>query len=184
MTSLIGADRYTIQFKGLNYNINDVIPLSFTTNYSGNFTFAFDHADGFFLSNSQPVYILDTQTYIYTNIKNANYTFSSASGMFNDRFKLVFYNPNEVSSLGTNEIFTAKNLVVVQQQENILIQTGNTVLESVAIYNLNGQIIYQNYDVDDNELIISNLKIERQPVIIRAITKDGIMVSKKWLYYR
>jgi hypothetical protein len=184
LTSLIGADRYTIQFKGLNYNLNDVVPLSFTTNYSGNFTFAFDHADGFFLNNSQPVYILDTQTNIYTNIKNANYTFSSTNGMFNDRFKLVFYNPNETASLGTTEIFTSSSLVVVQQQENIFIKTGNTVLESVAVYNLNGQIIYQNYNVDDNELVISNLRIDRQPVIIRAITKEGIMVSKKWLYYR
>lgn len=184
LTSLIGSDRYAIQFRGLNYSLNDIIPLSFMTNYEGNFTFALDHVDGFFLSSTQPVYILDTQTNIYTNLKTSNYTFNSTIGTFNERFKLVYYNPNETASLGTNEIFTSKNLVISQQQENILIETGSTVLQSVAIYNLNGQIIYQNYNVDANQLTVSNLKINHQPIIIRAITKDGIMVSKKWLYFK
>jgi hypothetical protein len=184
LTSLIGSDRYTIQFRGLNYSPNDIIPLSFTTNYEGNFTFSLDHVDGFFLNSTQPIYILDTQTNIYTNLKTSNYTFSSAIGMYNERFKLVYYNPNETASLGTNEVFTSKNLVVSQQQENILIQTGNTVLESVAIYNLNGQIIYQNYNVEATQLTVTDLKINHQAIIIRAITKEGVMVSKKWLYFK
>lgn len=183
LTSLIGADRYTIQFKGLTFNTNDIVPLSFVTNYNGNFTFAIDHVDGFFLSSSQPIYILDTQTNVYTNLKTSSYTFSATIGTHNDRFKLVYYNPNETANLGTNDLFTSNNLVVSQQQENILIQTGNTTLESVAIYNLNGQIIYQNYKVNATELTVTNLKINHQPVIIRAITKEGIMVSKKWLYF-
>ena len=183
LTSLIGADRYTIQFRG-TYNSNDIIPLSFMTNYAGNFTLVLDHVDGFFLSSTQPIYILDTQTNIYTNLKNSNYTFSSGIGTFNERFKLVYYNPNETASLGTNEVFTARNLVISQQQENILIQSGNTVLKSVAIYNLNGQILYQNYNVEATQLTVTDLKINHQPVIIRAITQEGIMVSKKWLYFK
>ena len=183
LTSLIGADRYTIQFRGLNYDPNDVIPLSFMTNYNGNFTFALDHVDGFFLNSSQPVYILDTQTNVYTNLKTSNYTFSSAIGTFNDRFKLVYHNPYETNSLGINDVFTSDNLVILQNQDNISLQTGDTVLESVAIFNLSGQIIYQNYNVNATQLTVTNLKINHQPIIIRAITKDGIMVSKKWLYF-
>lgn len=183
LTSLIGADRYTIQFKGLTYNFNDMIPLSFSTNYTGTFTFSLDHVDGFFLSSTQAIYILDTQTDTYTNIKTGNYTFSSSTGIFNDRFKLVYYNPNVTSSLGNNDLtFTASDLLVHQNQGNLLIQSGNTSLKSVAVYNLNGQIIFQNYNVNSNNVTITNLNINHQPIIIRAITQEGILVTKKWLY--
>lgn len=183
LTSLIGADRYTIQFKGLTYNANDLVPLSFMASYSGTFTFVLDHVDGFFLNSSQPIYILDTETNTYTNIKTGTYSFSSGIGIFNDRFKLTFYNPYVTSSLGTNDsVFTPNDLLIYQDQENIEIQSGEMMLKSLAIYNLNGQIIYQNHNVNDTKLVVTGLNLSKQAIIINAVNQEGILVSKKWLY--
>lgn len=185
LTSLIGAERYTIQFRGPYFNSNDIIPLSFKTNYNGNFTFSLDHVDGLFSIGTQPIYILDTANNVYTNLKTSNYTFSCTIGTYNDRFKLVYFNPDQASSLGTNNnAFNSSDLMVLQQQDNMVIKTGNTVLKSVAIYNLNGQILYQNYNVNDSQLTVTHWNTNHQTVIIRAVTTEGIVVSKKWLCYQ
>jgi hypothetical protein len=185
LTSLIGNERYAIQFRGLNYSPNDVIALSFKCDYEGSFTFAFDHADGFFLNSNQPIYILDTETNVYTNIKTSNYTFNCEAGMFNDRFKLVFYNPGQTSSLGnTDHQFTSNNISVYQDQGDMLVQSNYAQLKMVAVYNLNGQMIYQNNNVNDVRLNISGLNTNYQALLIKAVTTDGIPVTKKFLAVR
>ncbi|MFY7936095.1 MAG: hypothetical protein ACOVOQ_01855 [Flavobacterium sp.] len=182
LTSLIGNDRYAIQFRGLNYSPNDVIPLSFMSTYEGNFTFAFDHADGFFLNTNQPVYILDTETNIYTNLKTSNYTFNCQVGMFNERFKLVFYNPNQTSSLGnTDHQFASNSISVYQDQGDMFIQSSYAQLKSLSIYNLNGQLLYENNNVNDVRLSISGLNTNHQALFLRGLTVDGIPVTKKFL---
>lgn len=185
LTSLIGNDRYAIQFRGLNYSPNDVIALSFNCAYEGNFTFAFDHADGFFLNSNQPIYILDTETNVYTNIKTSNYTFNCQVGMYNDRFKLVFYNPGQTSSLGnTDHQFTTNSISVYQDQGEMFIQSGYAQIKSLAIYNLNGQLIYQNNNVNDVRLVVSGLNTNHQALFIKGLTVDGIAVTKKFLAVR
>jgi hypothetical protein len=185
LTSLIGNDRYAIQFRGLNYSPNDVIDLSFACAYEGSFTFALDHADGLFLNNSQPIYILDTETNVYTNIKTGNYTFNCQIGTYNDRFKLVFYNPAQVSSLGnTDHQLNSNSISVYQDQGDMLVQSNYAPLKMVAVYNLNGQVIYQNNNVNDVRLNISGLNTNYQAVFIKAVTADGIPVTKKFLAVR
>jgi hypothetical protein len=185
LTSLIGNERYAIQFRGLNYSPNDVIALSFKCDYEGSFTFAFDHADGFFLNSNQPIYILDTETNVYTNIKTSNYTFNCQAGIYNDRFKLVFYNPGQTSSLGnTDHQFNSNNISVYQDQGDMLVQSNYAQLKMVAVYNLNGQMIYQNNNVNDVRLNISGLNTNYQALLIKAVTTDGIPVTKKFLAVR
>lgn len=185
LASLIGNDRYAIQFRGLNYSPNDVIALSFKCDYAGSFTFALDHADGFFLNSNQPIYILDTETNVYTNIKTANYTFNCEAGLYNDRFKLVFYNPGQTSSLGnTDHQFTTNSISVYQDQGDMFIQSSYAQIKSLAIYNLNGQLIYQNNNVNDVRLVVSGLNTNHQALFIKGLTVDGIAVTKKFLASR
>ncbi len=182
LSSLIGNDRYAIQFKGLNYSPYDEIPLSFMSTYNGSFTLALDHADGFFLNSTQPIYILDTETNLYTNLKTSNYTFNCSAGMFNDRFKLTFHNPALLTSLGnTDHQFSSNSISVYQEQGDMFIQSNYAQLKSLAVYNLNGQMIYQNNNIADVRLRISGLNANHQAVFIKAVTVDGIPVMKKFL---
>ncbi|WP_295334252.1 T9SS type A sorting domain-containing protein [Flavobacterium sp.] len=185
LASLIGNDRYAIQFRGLDYSPYDVIPLSFMSTYNGTFTFALDHAVGFFLNTNQPIYILDTETNLYTDLKTTSYSFSCSVGMHNERFKLVFYNPTQVSSLGnTNHQFTSNNLTIYQDYNDVAIQSNSAQLKSLSIFNLNGQMIYENNNVMDVRLRISGLNTNYQALFIKAITVDGTTITKKFLAVR
>lgn len=181
LSSLIGDTRYAIQFKGLPFVPTDVVPLSFSATYNGTYTFNIDHMDGFFSDPNFGVYIFDTVTNTYTNLKTTNYTFTSGVGTFSSRFQLTYTAPS--SNLGVNtNAFSASNVNVYKDNAAIVINTGSIVLTNVAVYTINGQVVYQNNDANTSLLTINADAIATQPLIIKVTTEEGTTVSKKWLY--
>lgn len=181
LASLIGDTRYAIQFKGLPFVPTDVVPLSFKATYNGTYTFTIDHMDGFFSTTTFGVYIHDNLTNTYTNIKSGGYTFTSTAGIFNNRFELTYSNPS--SNLGVDaNAFSAHSLVVYKDNTAIVINAGTVVLNTVNVYTLTGQTLYQNNQANASEIVINADVIAKQPLIIKVTTQDGATVSKKWLY--
>ncbi|MFM2213206.1 MAG: hypothetical protein RL427_469 [Bacteroidota bacterium] len=182
LSTLIGDTRYAIQFKGLPFSPTDVVPISFSATYNGTYTFNIDHMDGFFTSPTFGVYIYDTVTNTYTNLKTTNYTFTSTVGTFNSRFQITYTTAS--SNLGVNtNAFSAANVNVYKDNAAIVINTGSMLLTNVAIYTINGQVVYQNNQANTSALTINPEVMTTQPLIIKVTTEEGITVSKKWLYY-
>lgn len=180
LASLIGNVRYAIQFKGLPFTTSDVVPLSFKASYNGTYTFAIDHMDGFFTNTTFAVYLHDLTTNTYTNLKAGGYTFTSDSGMYNNRFELTYATAS--SNLGTNSnVFRPADLNVSQNSNNIVINAGTTILKDITLYTLNGQQLYQNNQIDASMATIINPVRNTQPIIIKVTTQEGVSVSKKWL---
>ncbi len=183
LASLIGDTRYAIQFKGLPFSSADVVPLSFSATQSGTYTFAIDHMDGFFTNSSFAVYVHDKLNNTYTNLKTSNYTFTCSSGMNNSRFELT-YSVDSTTSLGTvTNAFNADKLEVYNTNQSVTIKSGDTVLKTIELYNINGQVLFENKEVNAAQTTISNLPVTKQAIIIRATSEDGITAVKKWLYY-
>lgn len=181
LTSLIGNSRYAIQFRGLSLSETNVMPLSFSASYNGTYTFAIDHLDGFFTSSNCGVYIHDTVTNTYNNLKTGSYTFTVNAGMYNNRFQFI-YTANS-STLGTSQnTFTSQNLNISKNNSDIVINSGTTLLKDITIYSIKGELLYQNQNNNSSQTIISSLTLSQQPIIIRVTTQDGITVTKKWLY--
>lgn len=184
LASLIGDVRYAIQFKGLPFSDSDIVPLSFTATLNGTYTFAIDHMDGFFLDQSFIVYLHDKVTNTFTNLKTGNYTFSSNSGLYNSRFELTYTTALGATALGTTRNqFTTNDLEVYHSNNAIAIKSGNVILNSIQLYSLNGQVLYDNNNVNTTETTIPNLNISKQTIVVRATTNDGIIINKKWLYH-
>ncbi len=180
LASLIGNARYAIQFKGLPFNPNDIVPLSFSASYNGTYTFVIDHKDGFFNNPAFAVYLHDTLTNTYTNLKTGGYTFTANTGMYNNRFELTYSVP--LTSLGVNQnAFTAANLVVYQNNADLIINSGPTPLKTIALYSISGQLLYQNNQANATETIITNANYKQQPIIIKVTTQEDVTVSKKWV---
>lgn len=178
LASIIGDVRYAIQFKGLPFSDSDIVPLSFTATLNGTYTFAIDHIDGFFLNQSFIVFLHDKVANTYTNLKIGNYTFSSNSGAYNSRFELTY-----TTALGTtSNQFRANDLEVYHADNAINIKSGNVILNSIQLYSLHGQLLYNNNNVNTTETKISNLNICQQTIVVKATTNDGTTVIKKWLY--
>ncbi|QBZ96591.1 T9SS sorting signal type C domain-containing protein [Flavobacterium sangjuense] len=181
LASLIGNVRYAIQFKGLPFTSADVVPLSFSASYSGTYTFAIDHLDGFFTNSSLGIYIHDTVTNTYNNLKTSGYTFTSEAGMYNSRFELTYTTGSTALGIGQNT-FNAENLNLSQNNDNIIIDSGTTLLKDITLYSINGTLLYQNHDINSSQTTISSLILSQQPIIIKVTTEGGITVTKKWLY--
>jgi hypothetical protein len=178
--SLIGDVRYAIQFKGLPFNASSEVPLSFNATYNGTYTLAIDHCDGFFLGANFGVYIHDTLTNTYVNLKNGGYTFTSTAGMFNSRFQLAYSVPSGNLAV-TDTVFTANNLMVYKNNTSIVINTGTVDLKEITLYSIAGQELYRSNNVNSHLVEIESLNVNHQPIIVKATTQDGITVTKKWL---
>jgi hypothetical protein len=178
LSSLINNERYAIQFRGAPFSSSNTMPLSFATSISGNFTLTIDHMDGLFLDPNQPIYIHDADTNSCVNLKTANYTFAATPGTYNNRFSVVYYNTLAVA---TNN-FRASDLVVSNSNDTIIINAGNTVLANVALFSIDGKMLYNNKNVNSNELLIQNVYATHQPMIVKVISDNGSIVSKKWIY--
>ncbi len=181
LTSLIGSARYAIQFKGLPVSVTDAMPLSFSASFNGTYTFAIDHLDGFFSNSNCGIYIHDTATNTFSNLKMGSYTFTANAGMHNNRFEFVY--TEDSTALGTDQnTLTTENLNVSKNNTNIIIDSGDILLKDITLYSINGQLLYQNQNNNSSQIIISSLMLSRQPIIIKVTTQDGISVTKKWLY--
>lgn len=89
LTSIIDNNEYIIQGRALPFMDVDVVVLGFKTNQPGTYTIKLSIFDGLFLGN-QSILLKDNLTGILHNLKTASYTFTSTSGVFNDRFEIYY----------------------------------------------------------------------------------------------
>lgn len=182
LTSLIGDVRYAIQFKGLPFVATDVVALSFNAVYSGSFTLSIDHCDGFFQNINFGVYIHDTVTETYANLKNGGYTFNSEMGLYNTRFELVYTAPESNLSIETN-IDTSSVILVYPTATSLVIESSNgNLLQQVFLYTLNGALLARKEVSSATVIRVEGLNLQHQPLFVKGITTTGrTFVKKCWL---
>jgi hypothetical protein len=99
-----------------------------------------------FMINFDPtnVYLHDTQTGVYHDIKSGNKTLLIAPGHYTDRFEITFKNTSGTLS---NESLDTTNFDVFQNNRNKELMVLNPALEEVAnisLYDLAGRQIFSN----------------------------------------
>ncbi len=153
----------------------DVVPLGFTADVAGTFTFELDHVDGLLLG-SQNIYLVDNLTNTFHNIKEGSYTFTTEVGTFDDRFRIVYATDEE---LGTEvPAIDAKNVIVYRDGKQINI-TAPQDIQSVVVYDMLGRVLYENNNVNAAKFVTSNIETSQQVVIVKMTTADRQVVSKK-----
>ena len=156
----------------------DVVPLSFKTTIAGNYTIAIDHVDGLF-SGNQNIYIRDIFTGIVHDLKQSAYSYATTTGTFNNRFELVYAS----TPLSTqNPIFNDNAIVIYKQNEVLNINSGNTEMKSVRIFDVRGRLIYEQKAIKASTLTIKDLTAAQQVLIVQITAADDQMVSKKVVY--
>lgn len=175
--SLLDNERMTIQGKQWPFFINDEVGLGYFTPSQGIYKIAIAAVDGVF-EGQQDIFIEDKELNIVHDLKATPYVFNTNRGEFKNRFVLKFNN----SSLETDDFEASQNEVIVSSASTILIQSDNYNLSKVYVYNLLGQIIYENSSVDDKELIISEIAHDNSIKIIKVITENNRILFKKIIY--
>lgn len=179
LNSIINNEEFVIQAKGLPFDDNDAVPLTFKTNVDGNFTISIDHVDGLFL-NDQNIYLKDNLLQIIHNIKEKSYLFATTKGIFNNRFELVYKNTN---TLGISELESAENKIIVFEKDGVLnVKSSIKNIKKIMVYDILGKLVFQQKNVNQTNTILKNLNKSEQILLVKIMTDDNQIGTQKVIY--
>ena len=159
-----------------NFDANDVVPMGYVVENSGNYTIALDHFEGV-LNNGQDIFVHDNLLGITRNLNEGNYSFTSAAGNFADRFKIVYNQPLSVD----DNVLTANNVIVYKEGATININTGTAIMANVTVYDIRGRELYNANAINASQFSIQGLAVQQEVLIVQVKTDKGT-VSKKIVY--
>jgi Ig-like domain CHU_C associated/Secretion system C-terminal sorting domain/Fibronectin type III domain len=173
--SLHNTSKLSIQGKALPFDVNDRVPLGFVTGTDGSFRIRLFHFDGLF--ETQNIYLEDKLLNVIHDLKEGDYSFVSNAGVFEDRFELIYLN----STLSTPQASWDANAVVLYMPaEELLIDSGNVVMDSVKVYDVRGRLIAEKKKINATETSI-DLGRANGVYLIQITSETGQVVTKKYM---
>lgn len=175
-TSTVNGEDLVIQGRVAPFDASDVIPMKYKVASTGTYSIAVDHAEGLFVSGSQAIYVKDNLLNIYHNLNTAPYTFTSDAGTFSDRFEIVY------QTALSNEVvdFTSNNVAIYNQNNILNINTGNTTMDNVKVFDIRGRLLVEKNNINALTTQI-NVPDTNQVLIVEITSIEGIKVVKKVL---
>lgn len=173
LTSTINSIPFAIQGRPIPFETSDVVPLQFMATEAGQYTIAIDHVDGLF-ENDQSIYLKDQLTGNLQDLKTSSYIFNSDAGTFENRFTIVYQSP-----LSTNQFEQENNSVIVYQQNNqVIINSKNTPLKSVKIFDTLGRLVQEFSSINSTEIKIPARKAH-QLLLLQITDENNQVIVKK-----
>lgn len=124
----------TIQGRPLPFDVNDQVPLGFNATAANTYTIGIDHFDSQF--DNQNIYLEDKLLNVIHDLKQSQYSFTSAAGNFNTRFVLRFTN----ATLGVKDLNAAVGLIAIIADQKLDVQASENI-QSISIYDITGKLI-------------------------------------------
>jgi hypothetical protein len=168
---------FGIQARAYPWSINDVIPLGYTTTQAGTFDIAIDHFDTFFADKD--IFLEDTSNGTFHNLKNSAFSFSTAVGAFDTRFRIHYQD----TSLASDDFAGIENLVYVFKENNQpkIVSTKSNI-KSILVYDTLGRIVFSKDKVNASEVVLSDLIANNQALIIKTTLENNVTVAKKFIF--
>ncbi|MDI5897922.1 T9SS sorting signal type C domain-containing protein [Flavobacterium yafengii] len=175
--SIIQDKNLVIQGRALPFQETDEVKLGFTTTIAGAFTIKIDQADE--LLARQNVFVEDKSNNRIVNLKNENFTFNTAVGIFNDRFVLRFTD----KTLALNEFERDKKSVLVfNENQQLQVNSTKEFIDEISIYDLAGRKIYERNNINEIDFSLLNLVSNHQALLINIVLQNGHSVVRKVVY--
>ncbi|RAJ12147.1 LamG-like jellyroll fold domain-containing protein [Olleya aquimaris] len=157
--------------------IDKVVDLNFKAD--GIATYSIKASEILNITDDQAVYLLDNLTGNYHDLKSGlEYNFTSLVGEFNNRFDVVFQNPETLS----NEEFDldSENTVIYfnNAQELLYVKGLDQETKAIKLYNAIGQEVFKSASITknhlENGLQISNLSTGMYIVSIKTLNNQTL----------
>jgi len=173
--SLLNATELAIQGRALPFHDNDRVPLGFQSTLTGTFQIRLSNFDGLF--QNQNVYLYDTTTQTYHDLKAGAFSFTiTQAGTNNNRFELRFTDGNALDT-GT---FTPDNTVMAFIKEGMLhISSARESIANVAMFDLLGKKVYSQKGINSTVFQSEFLPFSNQIYIVRITLSDESVVTEK-----
>ncbi len=179
LNSLICSDinDYVIQSRAMPFNADERVALSIRIANAGYCTLFLDHTIGLFSNPTQAIYLHDVFTNTYSNLRIGSYTFYTTSGVFNQRFEVVYNSTfTTLSSLTNTSI--ENNLLVYKNLSDIILNSGNATISNVKIFDTSGRLLLEKEGVNGSEIRL-NIGTTNQVVLVKVILSEGQVITKK-----
>jgi len=170
---LIEGNRYVIQSVGA-FDETKKYPLGLYLTNSGTITISLNRLENF--DPPIDVYIYDALLDTYIQINNANYTAVMSSGNYIDKYFIAFMDPTLSSS--DNDFLKTKVQYLSNTKELYINTYNNFNLKQISIYNLLGQEIFRQKDINLNQIKIPLHNINTGFCLV-TITSDKGDITKK-----
>ncbi|WP_337967744.1 T9SS sorting signal type C domain-containing protein [uncultured Flavobacterium sp.] len=174
--SINGDLKLVIQGRALPFNDSDIVPLGYRSAIAGEFTIAIDHADGHL--SAQPIFIEDKTLGIIRDLRESNYTFTTTTGVFADRFVLRYKKTLGVEDFDKNE----DNVIAFVKNKSIKVSSLKDAINEVFIYDVSGKMLYEKKKIGNTELQITNLQSGNQVLFVKVILENGYISTKKVVF--
>jgi hypothetical protein len=159
------------------FEVSDVVPMGYSIEVAGHYTVSLDHTDGLF-TGDQDIYLKDNVSGLTHNLKDGDYTFTTGSGTFNDRFELVY----TTDALGaTIAVLTGNDILIYKERSVINVSCTTENITGITIYDVRGQKLYYKTNINAATAVINNLQVAQQVLIIEVTTLKG-KISKRLVY--
>ncbi|WP_281227179.1 hypothetical protein [Flavobacterium aquiphilum] len=179
--SINSGSNLAIQGRTLPFSEADQVPLGYRTTIQGSLTISIGKTDG--ILADQNVFIEDKVTGAIANLKNGPYTFSTATGVFNNRFILRFIanNTSKIASKIVSDSVDNSVLVFVKDKQ-IKVNSFDQIIDKVLVYDLKASLLYQKEDINSSEFVISNFASIEQFLIVQVLLKNGKWITKEIVF--
>lgn len=174
LTSNINNEEYTIQFRSLPFDSNDVVSLNFKTDLDGEYSIGLDHVEGIF-SGNQEIILVDNATQVQTDLKTKAYVFKAKAGIDNTRFSLKYQKTLQVE---TKE-FDDNSVTVYKNNGMLFINSASIAIDNIKVYNMQGRLITEQKNVNANTSVIKDLKAAHQVLIVKIVGENNKCITKK-----
>lgn len=173
----VGDTKLSIQGKDVTFDINEQIPLGYSSSNAGQFNINLSDYDGLFVD--QVIYLEDKLLNIIHNLKESSYTFTTAVGTFEDRFVLRYTN----STLSNNEpIFNDNTVVVYKNEQGLFINSGTVPMKNIMIYDVRGRLIASQSSINATNASFNALPNTNQVLLVKITSTEGAELTKKVVY--
>ncbi|MFH6993373.1 fibronectin type III domain-containing protein [Flavobacterium sp. FlaQc-48] len=175
--SVNNGNKYMIQGRALPFTNSDVVPLGYRTIIPGDFTISIDEVDGDMIN--QAIYIEDKTTGVIHDLRASNYTFTTAVGTFTDRLVLRYTN----TTLGNEDFQNTENGVHVSVKNKVIdIVSSNENIKDVAVFDVSGKQLYNKKNIENLELLISNLPSGNQVLLVKVTLENNYTATRKIVF--
>jgi len=175
--TLLDDEPFTIQARALPFENIDVVPLGFKTTTAGTFSITLNEKDGVFADNSA-IFIKDNALGTWHNITESPYEFVSETGVFSERFEIVYQEPLSIGDAAVN----ANHFIVVKENNSLTVRSAQEEITSVTIFDLTGRIIAKSDHHASTAVTIPLGSIPTQVLLVQMVTQNGTVVAKKIIY--
>jgi hypothetical protein len=173
--SLIENDNkpFVIQGRSLPFLDTDIVKIGFRAVNAGSFTIALDSFDGLFAEGYTTIYLKDNFNGNSHNLNSGAYSFLSETGVFDNRFEIVYQTTMNVENPELNDA----DWIVYKQDKHFQVQTKGFELKEVWVYDLLGRILYKA-DAESTTHLIPALDVDGVFIVKIVTTQDKVLNKK------